>query len=120
MVKVPPGVGPAFPQVVVLFGATGDLARRKLLPGLYHLATAGFIPGYRIIGVSLDDLDVDAFRLLAREALAEFSGRKVTPGHWEAFAQRLDYVPLAAGAPALREAVERAEATFTGECRRQH
>lgn len=120
MVRVPPGVGPAFPQVVVLFGATGDLARRKLLPGLYHLATAGFIPGYRIIGVSLDDLDVDAFRLLAREALAEFSGRKVTPGHWEAFAQRLDYVPLAAGAPALREAVERAEATFTGECRRLH
>ncbi len=120
MVKVPPGVGPAFPQVVVLFGATGDLARRKLLPGLYHLATAGFIPGYRIIGVSLDDLDVDAFRLLAREALAEFSGRKVTPGQWEAFAQRLDYVPLAAGAPALREAVERAEATFTGECRRLH
>jgi glucose-6-phosphate 1-dehydrogenase len=105
---------------VVLFGATGDLARRKLLPGLYHLATAGFIPGYRIIGVSLDDLDVDAFRLLAREALAEFSGRKVTPGQWEAFAQRLDYVPLAAGAPALREAVERAEATFTGECRRLH
>ena len=34
MAKIPPGVGPRFPQVVVLFGATGDLARRKLLPGL--------------------------------------------------------------------------------------
>ena len=57
MAKIPPGVGPRFAQVVVLFGATGDLARRKLLPGLYHLASAGFIPGCRIIGVSLDDID---------------------------------------------------------------
>ena len=67
MAKIPPGVGPRFPQVVVLFGATGDLARRKLLPGLFHLATAGFIPGCRIIGVSLDDIDADAFRAIAAE-----------------------------------------------------
>ena len=102
MAKVPPGVGPGHPQVVVLFGATGDLARRKLLPGLYHLATAGFIPGYRIIGVSLDSFDVDAFRTLARESLAEFSNREVTDADWEAFARNLDYVPLASGASALR------------------
>jgi len=49
--KIPPGVGPQFPQVLVLVGATGDLARRKLLPGLFHLASSGFIPGCRIIGV---------------------------------------------------------------------
>jgi hypothetical protein len=36
-----------------------DLAKRKLLPGLYHLATAGFIPQCRVIGVSLDDIDAD-------------------------------------------------------------
>src|SRR6188474_3066016 len=65
MAKIPPGVGPRFPQVVVLFGATGDLARRKLLPGLYHLSAAGFIPGCRIIGVSLDDIDAEAFRRIA-------------------------------------------------------
>ena len=56
MTKIPPGVGPQFPQVVVLVGATGDLARRKLLPGLFHLSSAGFIPGCRIIGVSLDEI----------------------------------------------------------------
>ena len=54
MAKIPPGVGPRFPQVVVLVGATGDLARRKLIPGLFHLASSGFIPGYRIVGVSLE------------------------------------------------------------------
>lgn len=66
MAKIPPDVGPRFPQVVVLFGATGDLARRKLLPGLYHLSTAGFIPGCSIIGVSLDELDVEGVRAAAR------------------------------------------------------
>ena len=66
MAKIPPGVGPQFPQIVVLFGATGDLARRKLLPGLYHLCSSGFIPACRIIGVSLDDIDADAFRAVTR------------------------------------------------------
>ena len=51
MSRIPPGVGPRNSQVLVLVGATGDLSQRKLLPGLFHLATAGFIPGFRIIGV---------------------------------------------------------------------
>jgi glucose-6-phosphate 1-dehydrogenase len=123
MAKIPPGVGPRFPQVVVLFGATGDLARRKLLPGLYHLSAAGFIPGCRIIGVSLDDIDADGFRAAARAALGEFASRKVTESDWAQFSQSLDYVPLAAGAPALRAAVEAAERSLGGpgdEMRRLH
>ncbi len=75
MAKNTAGVGPRFPQVVVLFGATGDLSRRKLLPGLFHLASAGFIPGSRIIGVSLDEIDADGFRALRRAALDEFGAR---------------------------------------------
>ena len=120
MAKIPPGVGPRFPQVVVLFGATGDLARRKLLPGLYHLATAGFIPGCRIIGVSLDDIDADAFRTLARKALDEFFARKINDADWQAFAGILDYVPLTAGASALKTAVDAAETSLGVECRRLH
>ncbi|MGD0472701.1 MAG: glucose-6-phosphate dehydrogenase [Candidatus Velthaea sp.] len=120
MRKIAPGVGPKFPQVVVLVGATGDLSKRKLLPGLFRLANAGFIPSCRIIGVSLDDIDCDGFRAVAREALDQFSARTVDDAHWTAFSESLDYVPLAAGAPALKAAVERAEATFTGESRRVH
>ncbi len=120
MAKIPAGVGPRYPQVVVLFGATGDLARRKLLPGLFHLSTVGFIPGCRIIGVSLDELDVDSFRDFARKALDEFSTRKITDADWHAFAQSLDYVPLNAGVSALKAAVERAEQSFVGETRRLH
>jgi len=118
--KVPAGVGPRFPQVVVLVGATGDLARRKLIPGLLYLARAGFIPGCRIIGVSLDQFDAEAFRKFARESLNEFSTRKVSDEDWSAFANSLDYVPLAAGPTALAEAVARAEASIGEESRRLH
>jgi glucose-6-phosphate 1-dehydrogenase len=105
---------------VVLFGATGDLARRKLLPGLFHLTSAGFIPGCRIIGVSLDEIDADGFRANARSALDEFSSRKVNDEHWRTFAASLDYVPLAAGAAGVKAAVDKAEASLGAESRRLH
>ena len=120
MAKIPPGVGPKFPQVVVLVGATGDLSRRKLLPGLFHLSSAGFIPGCRIIGVSLDNIDADGFRDIARSALDQFSARKIKESDWAAFAQTLDYVPLTAGPEILKAAVEKAERALGGESRRLH
>jgi len=103
-----------------MVGATGDLAGRKLLPGLYHLATSGFIPGCRIIGVSLDELDSDGFRRVARKSLEDFSTRKVTDTAWDAFAESLDYVSLGAGPAALKAAVDKAEQPFGGESRRLH
>jgi glucose-6-phosphate 1-dehydrogenase len=109
LAKIPPGVGPKYPQVLVLVGATGDLSQRKLLPGLFHLCNAGFIPSCRIIGVSLDAIDVDGFRTIARGALDKFSARKPSEEDWSAFSSMLDYVPMAAGAEALKAAVERAE-----------
>jgi glucose-6-phosphate 1-dehydrogenase len=118
--KIPPGVGPRFAQVVVLVGATGDLSKRKLLPGLLHLTQAGFIPGCRIVGVSLDNLDAEGFRKLARSAYDEFCTRKVSEEEWTNFADCLDYVPLAAGAGALKTAVERAERSLGTESRRLH
>jgi len=118
--KIPAGVGPQYPQVLVLVGATGDLAKRKLLPGLFHLASAGFIPGCRIVGVSLDEFGADDFRKLARAALDEFSTRKTDEADWNAFAAGLDYVPLNAGAAVLKAAVQRAEQAFSGESRRIH
>ena len=120
MSKIPPGVGPRTPQVVVLFGATGDLSHRKLLPGLFRLTAIGFIPGCRIIGVSLEDIDTEAFRRIARSALDEFSTHKVTDEDWKQFSESLEYVPLKAGATALQAAVARAEQSIGGESRRLH
>jgi glucose-6-phosphate 1-dehydrogenase len=93
------------------------LPRRKLLPGLFHLSSAGFIPGCRIIGVSLDHIDPHGFSEIAREALSQFSSRKVKEADWAAFAKILDYVPMAAGPPVLKAAVEE---TLGTESRRVH
>jgi len=120
MARIPAGVGPKVPQIVVLFGATGDLSQRKLLPGLFHLVTAGFIPKCRIVGVALDPIDAEAFRDVARKAIDAHFERKAGGDKWPAFASSLDYVPWKAGAGALRAAVESAQRGFDGEAHLVH
>jgi glucose-6-phosphate 1-dehydrogenase len=120
MAKATVGVGPKLPQVVVLFGATGDLSHKKLLPGLYHLAAAGFIPKCRIIGVSLDAIDAQGFRAIAHDAVFKHQEHKPKKEAWPAFEATLDYVPMAAGAEALRAAVDAAEKSFEEDTQRVH
>ena len=103
------------PHVVVLFGATGDLARRKLLPGLLHLLEAGLLEDCRIVGTSLDDLDTEQFVKLAKDAVDEFS-RPVGDGCWDDFAGRLSFVRQADGPHALAEGVAAAEKQLAEEC----
>ena len=85
------------PHVIVLFGATGDLARRKLLPGLFHLSRAGLLPECRIVATSLDELDDDEYRDLARKACDEFARGEITDEHWAGFRRSLRYVSGIAG-----------------------
>jgi glucose-6-phosphate 1-dehydrogenase len=64
----------ADPALMVIFGATGDLSRRKLLPSIYNLARQRLLPpGFTVIGAALDDLHDDQFRDRAAEAIREFS-----------------------------------------------
>src|SRR3954463_13005163 len=97
------------PQVIVLFGATGDLARRKLLPGLAHLALSSLAPDIQVIGTSLEDLTEEEFRNFAKQAVDEFTHHPLTDGQWEAFKQRVTYVPQSAGSQGLADAVRTAE-----------
>jgi glucose-6-phosphate 1-dehydrogenase len=107
-------------HVIVLFGATGDLARRKLLPGLFRLAEAGLMPErYRIVGTSRAALDGDGFRRFARAAIDEF-GPATHNGSWDAFASTLSYTDADEEAPALAVAVERAERELGAMPRRLH
>ena len=72
---------PAHPTALVIFGATGDLARRKLLPALYNLAHDGALPErFFLTGVSRAELGDDEFRALAAEAVRRFSRR--VPDEW--------------------------------------
>jgi glucose-6-phosphate 1-dehydrogenase len=78
-------------HVLVLFGATGDLARRKLLPGLFHLALAGMMPErYRVIGSGRIEgaPDDEDFRCHVHDALEQFGRRELTAGEWESFASK--------------------------------
>ena len=111
---------PVEPHVIVLFGATGDLARRKLLPGLTYLALSALTPDIEIVGTSLDDMDDDAFRAFAREAMDKFGTRSLTDEQWNSFASRLHYVPQGAGPDALGQAVKEAEQRLGDRARRLH
>ncbi|GAA4812131.1 glucose-6-phosphate dehydrogenase [Nocardioides caeni] len=99
------------PHVLVLFGATGDLAARKLFPGLYRLAAAGRLPEhFEVIGSGRHAPDsVDDFRAEVRAALDEFVGdydEDVAKG----LLDRIGFVASSADdGSALREAVEQAE-----------
>ena len=96
------------PHVIVLFGATGDLAARKLLPGLLHLSQSGMLPEYRIIGTSTSELTDEEFRHVARHACDQFAMGKVSLLQWAGFEQKLSFVPLSAGPEGLRAAVSKA------------
>jgi glucose-6-phosphate 1-dehydrogenase len=103
-------------HVIVMFGATGDLARRKLLPGLFRLAVAGLMPdSYQIIGSARADLTGEQFRERARQAIAEFGTVKPAGEAWEAFQRRLSFASAEPGrTDALTAAVEWAEREIGG------
>ncbi len=113
---------PPADHVIVLFGATGDLARRKLVPGLFHLARAGLMPRrYRIVGTApaAEALTDQEFRAHAQQAVAEFGRARPEGPTWEAFAAALSFGAADTGAAdPLVGAVREAESALGGRPRR--
>jgi glucose-6-phosphate 1-dehydrogenase len=109
-------------HVIVIFGATGDLARRKLLPGLFHLAKAGLMPvNYRIIGCGRirSSLTDEQFRQHAQDACAEFGNVEPSGPAWAEFESRLHYGAADPGDPGpLVAAVQQSEKEIGGHPRR--
>jgi glucose-6-phosphate 1-dehydrogenase len=109
-------------HVIVLFGATGDLAKRKIIPGLFHLATAGLLPEqYRIIGSSraASAMSNQEFRDLARDAVEHFGTNQPTGECWDEFERSLSYaVADSDDYVGLCEAVKDAESQMGGDVRR--
>ncbi len=80
------------PCVMVIFGASGDLASRKLLPAVYTLYRERLVPpNFSVVGFSRTDMSDDEFRSRMRSAVEEFSGAP-DPSTWNEFAQGLRYI----------------------------
>jgi glucose-6-phosphate 1-dehydrogenase len=85
---------PVHPTSLVIFGATGDLAHRKLLPALYNLAHEGALPErFELIGVARRDQGHDDFRQVARESIERFSRRRPDADVLEGLLENVRYVP---------------------------
>jgi glucose-6-phosphate 1-dehydrogenase len=82
------------PLTMVIFGASGDLTRRKLIPALYNLALERLLPsGFSVVGIARQEMDTSTFRARMREAVDEFSRRRpVDDAVWESFADGISYV----------------------------
>jgi glucose-6-phosphate 1-dehydrogenase len=98
---------------VVIFGASGDLTRRKLVPALYNLAWGRSLPGgFAIVGVARREKSDDSFRAELKEAVSQFSRRKpIDQALWGDFERGISYVRGAADDPStyatLRTTLER-------------
>ena len=122
----PPTAGPTSRRpkdhVIVLFGAIGDLAKRELLPGLFHLAVAGLLPPkYRIVATAPSHGTVSeaAFKEHARQAIADFGTSKPEGEVWKTFENTLTFAPADSGDPSpLVAAVQDAEKQIGGQPQR--
>jgi glucose-6-phosphate 1-dehydrogenase len=99
------------PQAVVIFGASGDLTKRKLLPAFYHLFLLDRLPTrWAIVGSARTEMSDEQFVEQAREHVAEFSKQGVDGARWSEFASHLSYCQLGfSEAMAMKPLVEHLE-----------
>jgi glucose-6-phosphate 1-dehydrogenase len=108
-------------HVIVLFGASGDLAKRKLLPGLFHLQEAGLMPRhFRIVGTARNAMSDEEFRAQARLAVEQFGRVPPADESWKRFAERISFVGIAEGLDELARTVAEAKDEVGGNPRLLH
>jgi glucose-6-phosphate 1-dehydrogenase len=106
---------PAPPGIMVIFGASGDLTHRKLIPALFDLFLAGLLAKhFAVVGFSRSALSDDDFRRTAREGIAEFASTDVPDAAWQEFSTALHYISGQFDDPAsyqaLRERLDQLDA----------
>jgi glucose-6-phosphate 1-dehydrogenase len=85
---------PIHPTTMVIFGGTGDLAHRKLLPAIYNIAHEGALPErFNLIAVSRSDIPHDDYRAMARESITKHSRRKPDDQVLDKLLEQVRYVP---------------------------
>ena len=80
------------PQAAVIFGASGDLTKRKLLPAFWHLWLQGRLPkGFALVGYARSEMTSEEFRQYTFDNLKEFAGHPPEGEAWDEFSRRLSY-----------------------------
>src|SRR5689334_388122 len=93
-------------QIVVCFGTAGGIAKRKLLPGMFHLAQVGLMPErFRIIGAARKPLGDEEFRELARESIFGSDRKPDDVEAWERFSESLRFAGVGDGYDELAAAI---------------
>jgi glucose-6-phosphate 1-dehydrogenase len=86
--------GASVPAVFVIFGASGDLAQRKLLPAIYNLAVRGLLPPrFAVVGYARTEMSDDEYRNFAKAAIESHSRTPIDEHFWPTFAEMLRYQP---------------------------
>ncbi len=94
------------PTIIVIFGASGDLTARKLIPALYNLALDNLLPSdFSFIGFSRRPIPNPDFRQNARDSITQFSRRPLNDGIWERLEPRFEYIAGGYDDPAAFEAL---------------
>ncbi len=84
---------PGDPCTIVIFGASGDLTKRKLLPALYNLKVLRLMPeNFAVVGVAVTDGDDAAYRAKTTADIKEFATRPVDDAEWDDFQKRMYYL----------------------------
>ncbi|HSE58660.1 MAG TPA: glucose-6-phosphate dehydrogenase [Nitrospiraceae bacterium] len=105
------GLSPVEPCTVVIFGGSGDLARRRLIPALYNLLLDGLLPEkYAVLGLGRKQMTDEEFRGVAREGITRFSRQALSDEKWRDFSNHLFYQPGDTDDPATFQQIkQRAE-----------
>ncbi|MGH9761820.1 MAG: glucose-6-phosphate dehydrogenase, partial [Blastocatellia bacterium] len=84
---------PGDPCTMIIFGAGGDLTKRKLIPALYNLAKGKLLPEqFAIVGVSREEYSTEQFRQMTTQEIRQFATGGFDTQSWEWFAKRLYYL----------------------------
>jgi glucose-6-phosphate 1-dehydrogenase len=104
------------PCALVIFGASGDLTKRKLVPGLYALYAGGMLPpGFTVVGAARTAMSDEKFREEMRDSVAEFGRVPIDDEVWKSFAEALRYATVDFDAPDGFEHLKQVLATVDHE-----
>src|ERR1700736_5102324 len=88
-----PKGNPAGPCLMVIFGASGDLTKRKVIPALYNLSQSGYLPAnFAVLGFAIDPMDSERYREVITQEVRNLAEAPVETDSWKAFVQHLYYM----------------------------